>query len=136
MVWEQLRAGLISEEEARNHSMRNLITKAVGIKPDVEIDLYAFTIGKDDRVMLCSDGLCGLIEDPEIQEGMKPSDLRESNTQLVGMAMDAGGNDNITVLQVQYNYDPTEHSLHEGCEKVPSADEGGIIDRLRRRIFG
>ena len=136
MVWEQLRAGLINEEEARNHSMRNLITKAVGIKPDVEIDLYAFTIGKDDKVMLCSDGLCGLIDDPEIHVGMKVGGLRESNTHLVGMAMDAGGNDNITVLQLQYTFEPTEHSLHEGCEKVPSSDEGGIIDRLRRRIFG
>ena len=57
MVWEQMRAGLINEEEAKNHSMRNLITKAVGIKPEVEIDLYAFNMGKHDRVLLCTDGL-------------------------------------------------------------------------------
>ncbi len=137
MVWEQLRAGLISEEEAKNHSMRNLITKAIGIKPDVEIDLYAVTIGKGDRIMLCSDGLCGLVDDPEIHEAMsQQKDLKKSNESLVALAMDEGGNDNITVLQFQYRAAPTEHALHEGCEKVPSIAEGGIIDRLRRRIFG
>lgn len=136
MVWEQMRAGLINEEEAKNHSMRNLITKAIGIKPEVEIDLYAFTIGKNDRVMLCTDGLCGLVDNPEIQEAMHQNDLKKANHALVELAMDEGGSDNITVVQFKYTDTPKEHSLHSGCEKVPSTDEGGIINRLRRHLFG
>ena len=75
LVAEQVRSGLISDAEARNHSLRNLITRAVGIKENVKIDLFAVRLRRGDTLLLCSDGLCSTVPDAEMGQHLATGDL-------------------------------------------------------------
>lgn len=97
-VEEQVRAGLLNNEQARRHPQRNLVTRALGSKPAVEVDLFEGEITAGDILLLCSDGLTGRITDPEIADIVRASAPSEAARRLVALANDRGGNDNITVL--------------------------------------
>lgn len=58
-----VRLGGINEEEARHHPDKNIITRAIGVKEDVEVDFYEFSLKKGDIILMCSDGLSNMIED-------------------------------------------------------------------------
>jgi len=118
LVAEQVKSGIISEEEARNHSLKNLITRAVGIKGDVEVDLFSLRLRKGDTLLICSDGLCGLVEDEDIEATIKVDDLQKAARLLVGKALEEGGNDNITVTLVRLVDNPPKGELQVGCESV------------------
>lgn len=100
MVWDLVKQGQLNPEQARIHEMSNIITQSLGDdsrapKPDArKFDLY-----KGDRVMLCSDGLCGMLSDA-VMGGMLSSrlDTAETCKELIAAANAAGGTDNITVL--------------------------------------
>ncbi len=98
LVNEKLKAGLITEEEAKNHKMRNVITRSLGYQEDVEIDVQVRAIRKDDAFLLCSDGLSGLVEQDEIADHMGRFGPQESARRLVELACERGGDDNITVV--------------------------------------
>ena len=66
LVEEMVRLGGINEEEARHHPDKNIITRALGVKEDVEADFYEFSRKKGDIMLMCSDGLSNMIEDEEI----------------------------------------------------------------------
>jgi serine/threonine protein phosphatase PrpC len=136
LVWEQMKAGIITEEEAKHHSLRNLITRAVGIKSEVEVDLFSFILEKDDTLLICSDGLCGMVDDPGIHEGMKANTLKDIGQLLVGKALDGGGTDNITAALFQATGSLPKHEVQEGCEEIitPSANTG-IIQRIKNLFF-
>lgn len=131
LVWEQLRAGIINEEEAKNHSLRNLITRAVGIKPDVEVDLFSLKISNGDVLIVCSDGLSGLIDDETMQAGINRDSLQATNRVLVGKALDAGGNDNVTVATIHVTKNLSKRDLQSGCVEV-STESDGFLDRIKR----
>ncbi len=99
-VEEQVRAGLLTHEQAKRHPQRNLVTRALGSKPAVEVDLFEGEISKGDRLLLCSDGLTGRVEDHEVAAIVRQHPPREATRILVDMANERGGNDNITVLIV------------------------------------
>jgi serine/threonine protein phosphatase PrpC len=99
-VGEQLRAGLLTEEQARRHPQRNLVTRALGSKPSVEVDLFEGEIDPGDRILLCTDGLTGRVEDAEIATTVQQHAPQEAARWLVALANERGGNDNITVLVV------------------------------------
>ncbi len=100
-VNEQLKKNLISEEEARNHRYRNVITRALGNRFEVEIDTTTMPIEEGDLFLLATDGLTGVVADPTIEEVLRqPLSLRERANHLVGLANQAGGPDNITVVLV------------------------------------
>ena len=100
LVQEQLRAGLITEEEANFHHLRNVITRSVGYQEEEEVDVFDFDLQKDDLLLLCSDGLHGKVSDGEISAYMKKMGLDSVNS-LIKLANDRGGEDNITVVVVQ-----------------------------------
>ncbi|UXY16181.1 Stp1/IreP family PP2C-type Ser/Thr phosphatase [Chitiniphilus purpureus] len=99
---EQLDSGLITPEEARYAGNKNLVTRAVGIDPDVETELNDFAAAPGDLYLLCSDGLNDMIEDDEIAEVLSGAhhDLPGAAAELVGRANAAGGRDNVSVLLV------------------------------------
>jgi serine/threonine protein phosphatase PrpC len=99
-VEEQVRAGLLTPEQARRHPQRNLVTRALGSKPDVQVDLFEGEISVGDSLLMCSDGLSGRVEDQELAAIVRQYPPQEAARQLVALANERGGNDNISVLIV------------------------------------
>jgi len=101
-VGEQVRAGLMSEPEARRHPLRNVVTRAIGgpVDPDVDVETLALEAG--DRLLLCSDGLSGVVADDRLEELIGVDcPLDQICQSLIDAANDAGGPDNITALMLQ-----------------------------------
>lgn len=101
-VNEQLQKNIITAEEARTHRYRNVITRALGNRTELEIDVRLETVLSGDCFLLCSDGLSGMIEDEEMLTLMKesPDCIRTMSNRLVARANEAGGHDNISVVIV------------------------------------
>ena len=114
LVQEMVDNGYLSEEEALTSTSRNLITRALGIAPEVEVDVTSEELDEDDVFLLCSDGLSDLVSDDEILSTTLEyrSDLDEASKKLVEIANDHGGTDNVSVILI---------SLHEAF-----SDEKGL----------
>jgi len=102
LVQEMIDNGYMSEEEALNSSNRNLITRALGIAEEVQVDVSQTDIEKDDIYLLCSDGLSDMISDEEIFSALVKSrkDLKKASENLVSLAKEYGGHDNVSVILV------------------------------------
>lgn len=97
-VEEMRRLGRISAEDARTHPQKNLITRAVGVDATVDGDLFEVELRDTDILLLCSDGLTGMIEDEKIAEVLaKAGTLEDKGRELLTLALEGGGRDNITV---------------------------------------
>lgn len=105
LVGELLRKGELTESEAYQHPHRNVLTRALGTEPIVEIDIAEFKINSGDLLLLCTDGLYNLVKDGEILTEITKNgdDLKKSVNQLVKTALERGGVDNITVVLVSYD---------------------------------
>jgi len=101
LVGEQLRLGLLTEAQARASTIRNVITRAVGHDTQVEPDVFAFTVEVGDRLLLCSDGLHGLVENAELARIAGTGPLDEAVRALIALARERGGPDNITALALR-----------------------------------
>ncbi|HEY1636478.1 MAG TPA: Stp1/IreP family PP2C-type Ser/Thr phosphatase [Acidimicrobiales bacterium] len=101
LVEEMVRSGELTAEEASVHPQRHILTRALGIEPDVEVDVWHVPPHVGDRILLCSDGLINELGDDEIASvlGQHP-DPDDAAHALVQQARDAGGSDNITVVVV------------------------------------
>lgn len=102
LVNELAKSGQLSPEEAATHPRRNVLTRALGTDRDVEADVRSFDWQPGDRLVLCSDGLSGLVEQAHLLKAMEDNDadLEEQADRLIGLALDAGGDDNVTVVLV------------------------------------
>jgi len=98
-VQELLKNGGISREEAESHPQRNILTNAMGTKPNMRVDTGRFIARFDmgDRLLICSDGLYDYLTDPEIAEAMSYPSLQQSADYFIAEAKRRGGKDNITV---------------------------------------
>jgi PPM family protein phosphatase len=103
LLQEQIDAGLISKEDARQSHNKNLVTRALGIDPDVDAEIHTHDVMEGDIYLLCSDGLNDMIEDDEMQMTLIAlrSNLELTAQQLVQAANDAGGRDNISVMLIK-----------------------------------
>ena len=99
-VAEQVRAGVLTAEQARTHTHRNVITRSLGTQPEVIADLFIETMHEGDRVLLCSDGLHGYVPEPEIQRVVMEEEPEPGVHLLIDMANANGGPDNITAVVV------------------------------------
>jgi len=97
-VAEEVARGALTAEQARNHPRRNLITRAVGIGPNVEPVAFSTELKQGDTLLLCSDGLHGMVTDERITTALAASEPKDAAAQLVDMANEAGGTDNTTVI--------------------------------------
>jgi protein phosphatase len=99
IVSEQVARGMITREEAARSDMRNILSKALGIAPEVDVDIEELTVSEGDQLVLCSDGLSELISDDEILSEVQSSNRPEIVCdELVNLAIQRGGEDNITVI--------------------------------------
>lgn len=101
LIGEQVRSGVLTEAQARTSAIRNVITRAVGYRETVEADTFAFTVQVGDILLLCSDGLHGLVENDELAQLLSSKSLAAATTELVALARERGGPDNITALVVR-----------------------------------
>ena len=102
LVERLVATGQITREEARSHPQANLIYRTIGDKPQVEVDIFEQSLGRDEWLVLCSDGLHGMVEDARIQQVLVTSlHPQEACEDLVRLANLAGGDDNITVIVVK-----------------------------------
>jgi protein phosphatase len=103
LLQEQIDSGMITKEMARRSQNKNLVTRAVGIEPEVEADINTFEAKEGDMYLLCSDGLNDMVEDEDILLTLSSlqANLPLAASQLVQMANDNGGRDNISVILIR-----------------------------------
>jgi protein phosphatase len=103
LLQEQIDSGIISVEDARLSKNKNLVTRAVGIDVDVEPEIHLHDVRVGDIYLLCSDGLNDMVEDEDIKGALyaMQSNLPMAVEQLIQMANDNGGRDNISVILVK-----------------------------------
>ena len=107
LLQEQIDSGLITAEQARHSQNRNLVTRAVGIDPEVPVEIHDHDVMPGDIYLFCSDGLNDMVEDDEIAMtlGMLSANLELCAMQLIQMANDNGGRDNVSVILVKVKGD-------------------------------
>lgn len=110
-----LREGSISEQEAELHPYRNMLTRAIGIEPEVDVDSWTLELQAADRYLLCSDGLINELSDDQVQATLRRlADPGDAARELVRLANDRGGRDNITVVVIDVAAD-------DGTASTPTA---------------
>jgi protein phosphatase len=98
---EYVALGQLEPEEAASHPQRHMLTRTLGLTRFVNIDEFKFDVLGGDRVLLCSDGLTEMVSDRDIGATLRDGTLEEVVWQLVEMANEAGGVDNISVVAVE-----------------------------------
>ncbi len=100
VVAEHVAAGRMTADEARTHPQRNMLTRALGLVPDIEVDAFEERLVPGDRLLLCSDGLTSMLPEGTVAELLGFGDPEPAAWTLVEKANEAGGQDNITVVVV------------------------------------
>lgn len=106
LVEQLVREGVLTEEEAQNHPMRNIITRAIGTDESVEVDVVVEERRKGDLWLACSDGLHGLVDDRQMRDALRQYAPEKAADVLLKSALDAGGRDNVTLVIVHDGEEP------------------------------
>jgi protein phosphatase len=103
-VNEQIENGAISPEQARSHPLRNVVTRALGGRADLVVDIQSRRMAPGDMLLICSDGLTTMVSDDSIARILRESegDVARATTSLVNEANERGGEDNITVVLLKF----------------------------------
>ena len=103
LLQEQIDSGLLTPDQAKNAQHKNLVTRALGIDPSVEPEIHEYPVRPGDIYLLCSDGLCDMVEDEDIGMTLTAlgGNLKMAAQHLVQMANDNGGRDNVSVILVR-----------------------------------
>jgi len=143
LVEELVREGRLTADEAAVHPQRSIITRALGLDPSVDVDVYPVELVPGDRLLLCSDGLSGMVQPDDIAATLRrEDDPVRAAAQLVDAANQAGGEDNITVVVVAVTDEAPVRALSEPVSPVepavapvdePPTEPG---ERRRRRARG
>jgi protein phosphatase len=119
LVEELVREGRLTPEQAESHPQRAIVTRALGVDEEVDVDLYTIDVRPDDRVVICSDGLTTMLRDRDVERiARTESDPQHCAENLVRAAVEAGGEDNVTVvvldvLEVDDHLPPDPEALAE-----------------------
>ena len=138
LVGRMVREGRLQPEEAEHHPQRSIITRALGVDEEVEVDLLTLELTEGDRLLLCSDGLSSMLAHESIAQTLSETDDAQSAAELlIDRANEAGGEDNITVVVIDVGGEAasadgssaapvTEHrsDLGERTGTDPAADTG------------
>lgn len=121
----QVDLGVLSSEEAHSHPLRNIVTRALGTKWTVDVDIQVSTLRMGDTLLLCSDGLSSLVEDSEIAGIIQDADrtLEQRVQNLVARANELGGEDNITAIVIE------TRNREDDEEEQPDDDITEVIPR-------
>ena len=101
LVNEQIKAGMITPEEAKHSRYKNIITRSVGFEEEVQVDVMGLITEPNDVFILCSDGLANMVDDNEMREIARRYPIQELPRRFVDLANERGGDDNVTVIVVQ-----------------------------------
>ncbi len=101
LVYQKVKEGVLTPEEAKTHKLRNIITRSLGYMEEVEVDIQVRAVRRGDKFLLCSDGLSNHVSTAEIGELLQRNSPQQTARQLVQLACDRGGDDNITVVAVR-----------------------------------
>jgi protein phosphatase len=103
-VQDQIDAGLLTEEAARNHPLRHMISRAVGTAEGAEPDISGGALGAGEALLLCSDGLVDMVDDAGIESVLAaPGTPEQKVARLVALANERGGSDNVTVVLCEWS---------------------------------
>ena len=123
LVNRMVKAGEITPQEAGTHPHRNVLTRSIGTEPEVDVDEEDVPLIDGDRLLLCSDGLTGMVTEPQIQAILEAApDPQDAADRLIKAANRAGGIDNITVVILD---------IHEGDDewrRRPWKRGGGVAE--------
>lgn len=108
LVQQMVDAGALSEEEARTHPDGNVITRAVGAGASLQLDVVSDSLQAGDKLLLCSDGLTKMLDDPEIAQALEREDIQKIADDLLEQSLERGGKDNVSIVIVQM-VDATTH---------------------------
>ena len=114
LLQEQIDSGLLTKEAAKRSQNKNLVTRALGIEPAVEAEIHIYPAQEGDIYLICSDGLNDMVEDEDIEMTLDAlaANLQLAAEQLVQMANDNGGRDNISVVLIKVKKDfPADEGL-------------------------
>ena len=114
LLQEQIDAGMLTKEQAKHSSNKNLVTRALGIDPAVEPEIHEYDTLPGDIYLLCSDGLSDMVSDDDIGMALQAlgANLELAAQQLVQMANDNGGRDNVSVILIKILREyPAGHGL-------------------------
>ena len=103
LVQEMVRMGELSEDEARNHPDKNIITRALGAEKTVDVDFFDFRLEDGCTILMCSDGLSNMVQDKKMEEIIldPDADIEQKGSRLLQEANQNGGKDNIAVVLVE-----------------------------------
>jgi PPM family protein phosphatase len=107
LLQEQIDSGLLTKEAAKRSQNKNLVTRALGIEPDVEAEIHTYPAQSGDIYLICSDGLNDMVDDEDIEMTLQAvgANLQLAANQLVQMANDNGGRDNVSVVLIKVKKD-------------------------------
>ncbi len=112
LVEEMVRIGELSEEEARNHPDKHIITRALGASETVSPDFFDFRVPADALILMCSDGLTNMVDEARIEEILTEDvPLKDKCEQLIEAANENGGKDNIAIILIE----PDNQEVEESC---------------------
>jgi serine/threonine protein phosphatase PrpC len=137
LVATMMREGLLTPQEAETHPRRNVLQRSMGVAEDVEIDVRGpFDLREGDTFILCSDGLHGVVKEPELRE-IAARDIEQAADQFLKLALDRGAPDNVTVIvaRVETSDEPPPYERDETIEETqpitPLGDISPYDDTVR-----
>jgi PPM family protein phosphatase len=131
LVQELVDDGRLSPEDAERHPQRSVITRALGIDPEVEFDLFTYKLQVGDRLLLCSDGLSDVVEPTQIRKVLlRVRSAQRAAGELVTVANEQGGPDNITVIVVDAVDEATAQAMEEGGDTTGDLAVGSATGAL------
>jgi serine/threonine protein phosphatase PrpC len=131
LVQELVDDGRLSPEDAERHPQRSVITSALGIDPEVEFDLFTYKLQVGDRLLLCSDGLSDVVEPTQIRKVLlRVRSAQRAARELVTVANEQGGPDNITVIVVDAVDEATAQAMEEGGDTTGDLAVGSATGAL------
>lgn len=137
-VQELVESGELDPAKAARYARRHVVTRALGAGADFDVDYWLLPIGVADRLLVCSDGLTGELADDEIRGVLVgEASAQDAAERLVGLAVERGGHDNVTVLVVDASYDGRDEPTVPRVEPAPPApsdepDTSTVPRRARR----
>jgi serine/threonine protein phosphatase PrpC len=132
VVQKMVEAGMLKPEEAADHPDSSVLERAIGSKPDVEVDIRKELLNQGDVILLCSDGLCGYVSDTQIESVLRRhKTVKETTADLVQLALEKGGKDNVTVQLIQYGARQEPQAVKQTAPVKPIPNSAPIPQRFR-----
>lgn len=135
LVARMVKEGRLRAEDAEHHPQRSIITRALGVDSEVDVDLSVLELQPGDRLLICSDGLSSMIDHSAIQEALADhEDPQAAADDLVARANEAGGEDNVTVVVIEVSDRPrSDTAPRAGVTAAPATEESSDVSDTKSR---